>query len=129
MGASIYKCDLPGKWFSVKLFEHRCKKRCLFLKDSLDFKKDIKKISLLFKNVRHPKMSKKTQSRSKTPTTCCRAHKIAACQVPIGRPKWGTGLPKNTWIAKQDGKFRAKIFLDCQNKVRWHSKFFSYFML
>ena len=26
----------------------------------------------------------------------------AACQVPNGRPKWETDMPKNIWMAKQN---------------------------
>ena len=44
----------------------------------------------------------------------------AACQVPNGRPNRGTGMPKNIWVAKQKGNGQVKIFLDCQNKLKFY---------
>ena len=33
---------------------------------------------------------------------------VAACQVPNGRPKWGTGTPKNIWLAERKGNSKPK---------------------
>ena len=49
--------------------------------------------------------------------------KIAVCQEPNGRLKWGTSTPRNIWMAKQKQKLQAKIFLDCQNKFWWTPNF------
>ena len=43
-------------------------------------------------------------------------HKIARCQVPNGRPKWGIGMPKNgkpkySWIAKTNSDGNSNFFL------------------
>ena len=51
-------------------------------------------------------------------------HEITVSQVPNGRPKWETGMPKNIWMAKWKGKLQAKIFLDCQNKSDGTAIFF-----
>ena len=45
---------------------------------------------------------------------------IVACQVPNGRPNRGTGTPKNIWTAKQKVPDQVKIFLDCQNKLKFY---------
>ena len=57
--------------------------------------------------------TKSSVLKSRTDHAGC---EIAACQVPNSKPKWGTGMPKNIWMAKLKGKLQAKIFLDCQKK-------------
>ena len=46
-----------------------------------------------------------------------------------GRPKWGTGMPKNIWMVKWKGKLQAKTFLDSPNNFWWHSTFFLFHAL
>ena len=53
-------------------------------------------------------------------------------EVLNGRPNGETGMPENIWIAKQKGKWQAKIFyifLDCQKILKALEVFSYYFVV